>query len=227
MLLDALHTPAAYVPVDISGDYLELMAQSLAADYPDLEILPILADFTQPFELPSPRITPLRNLVFFPGSTIGNFSPPDAASLLHVMQQEAKPGGALLIGADLKKDKAVLEAAYNDTQGVTAAFNLNVLTHLNRELDGDFDVSQFEHRAIYNEVDGCIEMHLVSLTDQRVTLAGESFRLGTGEHIVTEYSYKFSLEEFEAMGKAAGFVRRQVWLDDNQWFSLQFFDVPT
>lgn len=226
LLLDCLEDCAAYVPVDISGEYLEYMAHALAADYPDLEVLPVLADFTQPFELPNPKIMPLKNLVFFPGSTIGNFSPAEALDLLRVMHLEAKPGGALLIGVDLKKDRQVLEAAYNDSQGVTAAFNLNLLQRLNDELDGNFDLAQFSHRAIYNDTRGAIEMHLVSQSAQKVRLAGEAFQFEPGEHITTEYSHKFTLEDFNTLANLAGFQRQRVWMDEDELFSVQLFQVP-
>ena len=226
LLLDCLDQCAAYVPVDISGEYLEYTAHALAADHPHIEVLPVLADFTQAFELPSPKITPLKNLVFFPGSTIGNFAPADALALLRIMHLEAKPGGALLIGVDLKKDRQILEAAYNDSQGVTAEFNLNVLQRLNNELGADFRIGQFSHRAIYNDDIGAIEMHLVSQQPQTVTLAGERIQFRAGEHITTEYSYKFALEEFDALAHLAGFQRQRVWTDDDQLFSVQLFQVP-
>ena len=226
LLLKRLLRPAAYVPVDISGDYLEVMARQLSADFPNIEILPVYADFTQPFDLPNPKVPPRRNLVYFPGSTIGNFTTPEAQSLLRVMRQEAKEGGALLIGVDLKKDRRVLEAAYNDAAGVTAAFNLNVLARLNRELDANFDLSRFEHSAVYDEINGRIEMRLVSPKAQRVTLAGQTVAFAAGEYIITEYSHKYSLEEFAAMAKAAGFQRERVWLDSSALFSVQYFTVP-
>ena len=226
LLLDALDRCAAYVPVDISGEYLASMAEALAADYPHLEVLPVLADFTQPFELPNPKIMPRKNLVFFPGSTIGNFAPPEALALLRVMHYEAKPGGTLLIGVDLKKDRRILEAAYNDSQGITAEFNLNVLQRLNDELGADFDIDQFSHRAIYNEAIGAIEMHLVSKRRQAVTLGGEKIHFAADEYITTEYSYKYSLEDFDALAHLAGFTRQRVWTDAEQLFSVQLFQVP-
>lgn len=225
-LLDLLIDPVAYVPVDISGEYLESMAANLAPDYPNVEVLPILADFTAPFDLPNPKITPLRNLVYFPGSTIGNFSPAEALNLLQVMAGEAKPGGALLIGVDLKKDPAILNAAYNDAEGVTAEFNLNMLVRLNKELGANFDIEQFRHYAFYNKSAGRIEMHLVSLRDQRVSLGGQTIRFMEGEPIITEYSYKFSLADFAALASKAGFQHVKAWLDPDQLFSVQLFSVP-
>ncbi len=222
ILLRHLTDLAAYVPVDISGDHLLDTARSLAEDYPDLEILPVAADFTQPFDLPSPRTMPERNVVFFPGSTIGNFAPDKAVELLNVMAAEAKPGGAAIVGVDLKKDPAILEAAYNDSQGVTAEFNLNVLRRINEELDADFDLSAFEHRAIYNKGAGRIEMNLVSRRHQTVNISGEIIDFRKDESILTECSYKFTCEEFVAMVAQAGFEVETVWTDKDRLFSVQF-----
>jgi L-histidine N-alpha-methyltransferase len=226
LLLDHLIEPLAYVPVDISRDYLVSMANELARDYPNVNVQPVFADFTRPFELPRHPVAPRRNLVFFPGSTIGNFTRADALELLEVMREEAKPGGALLIGVDLKKDAAIIEAAYNDTAGVTAQFNLNVLRRLNRELGADFDLRRFRHRAVYDAAEGRIEMRLVSTEDQEVEIAGASIRFERGEHIVTEYSHKYSLEEFAALAEAAGFAPGRVWLDERALFSLHYLTVP-
>jgi L-histidine Nalpha-methyltransferase len=224
-LLDGLEEPAAYVPVEISADYLLQQAQDLARDYPHVHIQPVFADFTQPFELPRHPVEPRRNLVFFPGSTIGNFTRPQAADLLGVMREEAKPGGALLIGVDLRKDPAILRAAYNDAAGVTAEFNLNVLHRLNRELDADFDVSKFRHEAVWDDAEGRIEMRLVSLKDQTVTVAGRQVPFRRGEHIVTEYSHKYSIDEFQALARRAGFTPQKVWTDDERMFSVHFMTV--
>ena len=186
LLLDHLHEPAAYVPVDISGDYLVKQAEDLAADYPNVHVQPVCADFTKPFELPEHPVMPERNLVFFPGSTIGNFSRQRAFELLTVMAAEAKSGGALLIGVDLRKDPAILEPAYNDSLGVTAEFNLNVLARLNRELGANFDLEHFEHCAVYDQDEGRVEMRLVSTRPQIVTLRGTKLVFERGEYIVTE-----------------------------------------
>ena len=222
ILLQHLDRPAAYVPVDISGDHLRAVAGALAADFPQLEILPIAADFTRPFPLPQPRVPPLRNLVYFPGSTIGNFSPQSAHELLQVMHQEAGQDGALLIGVDLKKDPLVLQRAYNDSAGVTAQFNLNVLRRINREFGADFDLAGYRHRAIWNETYGRIEMHLVSLRDQRVRLGGRQLQIRRGEFIVTEYSHKYSQEQFRVMAGAAGFRVTETWTDANCWFGVHY-----
>lgn len=222
ILLSHLERPAAYVPVDISRDHLLGAAESLASEFPDIEILPVAADFTRPFPLPDPRVMPRRNLVYFPGSTIGNFLPDAALNLLRVMHQEAGEGGALLIGVDLVKDPAVLERAYNDSTGVTAEFNRNVLHRLNREYGADFVPEAFEHRAVWNEPASRIEMHLVSTREQSFHVGGESFTMARGEFIVTEYSHKYTLERFRELTDAARFTVEQVWTDPNEWFSVQF-----
>ena len=221
-LLDALEEPAAYVPVEISGDYLLKQAEDLASDYPNVHIQPVFADFTQPFELPEHPVRPERNLVFFPGSTIGNFTRGEARELLGVMRAEAKDDGALLIGVDLKKDPATVQAAYNDREGVTAEFNLNVLHRLNRELGANFDVDAFRHEAVYDETEGRIEMRLVSLEDQVVKVAGRTIAFRRGEHIITEYSHKYSVEEFHALARRAGFRPERTWTDEDGLFSVHY-----
>jgi dimethylhistidine N-methyltransferase len=222
LLLEHLHEPAVYVPVDISRDYLVAAAEDLAADFPHIEILPVAADFTKPFDLPSPKIPPKRNIVYFPGSTIGNFSPEAARELLDVMYQEAGADGGLLIGVDLRKDTDVLERAYNDSKGVTAAFNLNMLRHINREFDADFDLGGFRHEAIYNEERGRIEMYLISTGHQAFSVSGHEFTMAEGERILTEHSHKYSLEGFAALAAQAGFTVEHVWTDERDYFSVQF-----
>lgn len=222
LLLEHLHNPAVYVPVDISADYLAAAAEDLAKDFPHIEILPVAADFTQPFDLPNPRIMPERNIVYFPGSTIGNFSRDSALNLLEVMHIEAGAGGGLLIGVDLQKDKAIIERAYNDDAGVTAEFNLNALRHLNREFEATFDVSAFDHDAIYNEEMGRIEMYLVSTANQSFTVGGDRFDMQHGERILTEYSHKYSLEGFAHLAGQAGFTVERVFVDEKNWFSVQY-----
>lgn len=222
VLLENLDELAAYVPVDISEDHLLESARRIREEFPDLDVLPVVADFTQPFQLPSPKVMPVRNIVYFPGSTIGNFTNDAAQDLLHVMYGEAGGGGALLIGVDLQKDPAIIERAYNDSAGVTAEFNRNMLRHLNREFGADFDLDAFAHSATYNEDEGRIEIRLVSETDQQFTLGGESFSIGKGEAILTEYSHKYTLESFAAMAEAAGFRVGRVWIDADRLFSVQY-----
>ena len=223
ILLENLVEPFVYVPVDISMEHLLETSAALKEDFPGLEILPVAADFTRPFPLPQPANMPERNLVYFPGSTIGNFEPEAAIELLRVMYQEAGAGGALLIGVDLKKDRPMIESAYNDSAGVTAEFNLNVLRRLNREYGSDFDLDGFRHTAIYNESSGRIEMCLVSQCDQDVTLGEHRFSFTEGEKIITEYCHKFSLEGFRELAQVAGFRHVNTWLDANQWFSIQLY----
>ena len=222
LLLEYLPKLAAYVPVEISRETLVNTAEELAADFPDIEVLPVCADFTQPFRLPMPKIMPRRNLVFFPGSTIGNLEEDKALSLLQVMRGEAKDNGALLIGVDLVKPPEILEPAYNDAAGVTADFNLNLLERLNREYDANFSLPAFQHKAIYDADNSRIEMRLVSLQKQRVRVAGESFDLNKGEYIVTEHSHKYSLDQFESMANKAGFEVQEVWTDEKKLFSVQY-----
>jgi dimethylhistidine N-methyltransferase len=224
ILLDRLKSPAVYVPVDVSEDHLIAAANGLEADYPDLEILPVVADFMRPFDLPVPAIMPAKNVVYFPGSTIGNFTREAALDLLSVMYQEAKDGGALLIGVDLQKDTDTLEAAYNDSQGVTAEFNLNILRHINREYGADFALDAFEHRAEYNEDEGRIEIRLVSTSDQLVQLGTEQFSIIRGEGILTEYSHKYTLKGFNEMARESGFKVTKVWTDTDRLFSVQYLE---
>ncbi|HEX9462230.1 MAG TPA: L-histidine N(alpha)-methyltransferase [Alphaproteobacteria bacterium] len=226
IILDALEDPVAYVPVDISGDYLSDVAERLAADYPGLEVTAMVADYHRPFAVPAPRRRARARASLFTGSTIGNFSPEEALAFLRHAARRLSGGGALVIGADLRKDPNVLHAAYNDAAGVTAAFNQNLLTRINRELDGDFDVAAFDHYAFYNPLEGRIEMHLVSRRAQRVTVAGESFTFGTGESIHTENSYKFDIEGFRDMARRAGFVPEALWTDDQRWFSVHLLRAP-
>lgn len=224
ILLDHVDRLAAYVPVDISKDHLVAAANTIATDFPSIEVLPVAADFTQPFDLPNPAIPPVRNVVYFPGSTIGNFSPSAARELLKVMHHEAGDGGALLIGIDLRKNRQILEQAYNDASGVTAEFNLNVLNHLNREFGADFDLGSFRHSAIYNETDGRIEMYLVSLREQVVSVASESIDIAAGERILTEHSHKYDLQEFSQSTREVGFRCVKFWTDPDDMFAVCFFE---
>ena len=220
LLLEHLPQPVAYVPVDISREALMSSAERLQRLFPALEVLPVCADFSQAFSVPLPRRRAARHAVYFPGSTIGNFTPAETVGLLQHMRQLAGPDGALLIGVDLLKDKAVLERAYDDAAGVTARFNLNILARINRELDADFDLAAFRHRALFNEAEGCIEMHLVSTRAQEIRVAGERFRFAAGEHILSERSYKHSPESFASLAGKAGLRIEQQWTDDRRYFSV-------
>ncbi len=224
LLLDAMAGDCIFVPVDISPEMLTAASDALAQDYLGLTVLPVAADFTQPFTLPQAVLGhPLAG--FFPGSTIGNFAPEAAHAFLASVAQVLGPGAALIIGVDLKKDSAVLERAYNDGQGVTAAFNRNLLARMNRELACDFDLDAFVHRAIYNEAEGRIEMHLIAQTAQTVQVAGTPISFTRGETILTEVSYKYTLAEFHALADAAGWQAETHWVDDRRLFSLHLLRV--
>jgi dimethylhistidine N-methyltransferase len=220
LLLDHLPDPAGYVPIDVSGEHLHRSARALAADYPAVEVLPVCADFTRPLELPVPRRRAARRVVYFPGSTVGNFTPDETVALLRQTAERCGAGGGLLLGADLRKDPRVIEAAYNDRDGVTAAFNRNLLVRINRELGGDFAVEQFAHRAFYNAPEGRIEMHLVSRRDQSVHVGGAEFFFAAGESIRTEYSYKYRLRDLRDLAGAAGFALTSAWTDPRRHFCV-------
>ena len=221
LLLDIIK-PAAYMPVDISRDYLFQEARAVAMDYPWLQVYAACADFSQSLQVPRPP-QGRRTIVFFPGSSIGNFEPPEARRLLENVARLIGPDGGLLIGVDLKKDPAVLEAAYNDAQGVTAAFNLNLLRRINRELGGGFRLERFYHRAFYAADRGRVEMHLVSREAQQIKVAGRSFEFTAGETIHTENSYKYHPAEFAALAAAAGFTPLQTWTDPQRLFGVFYF----
>ena len=223
LLLDHLQQPAGYVPIDVACDFLGAATQALVKEYPALAILPLCADFTQALILPAPPKPAARRAVYFPGSTIGNFGPEQNIALLRRTAALVGPGGALLLGADLRKDQRVLEAAYNDAQGVTAAFNQNLLVRINRELDADFTVKDFSHRAFYNAAAGRIEMHLISRRAQSVHIAGEKFLFAPGESLRTECSYKYTLDDLRDLAQAAGFAVERKWLDERKYFSVIYF----
>ncbi len=224
ILLDAAKKLASYVPVDISREHLLGAADAIANDYPDLNVLPVCADFTRAFDLPS-SVTSGERAGFFPGSTIGNFSRDQAKQFLSMAADMLGTGGALVIGVDLKKDPKILHAAYNDQQGVTAAFNLNLLTRINRELNGNFDLDAFAHEARYVEREGRVEMHLVSLRDQTVSVNGHSFKFAKDESIHTENSHKYDIDEFHEIGRETGFVPERTWTDANNLFSIHYLKV--
>jgi dimethylhistidine N-methyltransferase len=221
-LLDALEQPQSYVPVDIAGDYLRHVAEDLARAYPHLTVKPIIADFTKPIMLGLKR-GPGRRIGFFPGSTIGNFSADEAVRFLARTALLLK-GGGLLVGIDLVKDPAILHGAYNDAEGVTAAFNKNLLLRINRELEADFDLEKFSHYAFYNPVWERIEMHLVSAERQAVHIAGRCIEFEAGESIHTEDSHKYSVEGFQELAREAGFSPREVWCDEDRLFSVHWLE---
>jgi len=219
-LLEHLRQPAGCVLVDISGEHLSRSAARLAAAVPHAEVLPVYADFTAPFTVPRPRAAVRRRVVYFPGSTIGNFLPEQAARLMRQMAAQVGPGGGLLVGTDLRKDPDVLEAAYDDALGVTAAFNKNLLRRINRELGANFDLAAFEHRAPYDRALGRIEMLLVSREAQEVRVAGRRFPLAAGESIRTEYSHKYTIDGFHQLAAEAGWRPEEVWVDEQAWFAV-------
>jgi L-histidine N-alpha-methyltransferase len=222
-LLEALAEPVAYLPVDISPDALLRAAAKLTRRFPALAVRPVVGDFTNGVVLPDEGLPAVRRLSFFPGSTIGNFDPPDAAALLRKMAAEAGPGGALLIGVDLPKERAVLERAYDDAEGVTAAFDLNLLARMNRELGADFHLAAFRHRSAWNERLSRVEMHLQSLRDQVVRVGGTAISFRAGETIHTESAYKWDPRAFDALAGLAGWRPERSWTDDRGWFSVRLY----
>jgi dimethylhistidine N-methyltransferase len=209
----------AYVPVDISGDFLNAQADALRKDFPALGVYPVAADFTAPFALPA-DIAGMPKVGFFPGSTLGNFEPQEAFAFLRTAREILGRGAQMIIGVDLEKDERILYNAYNDAAGVTARFNLNVLVRINRELGGNFDLSAFSHRSVYNRDRHRIEMHLISRKAQCVRILGNSFSFRPGESIHTENSYKYSLERFTTLARSSGWTVRESWTDKDQMFSV-------
>ena len=225
LLLDALKTPARYVPIDISGDHLNQAAAALRKAYPTLRVEPVVADYGRPFSVPAAPSGSGQRVGFFPGSTIGNYTPIEAVEFFRMAARVLR-GGALLVGADLIKEPSVLHAAYSDAQGVTAAFNLNLLTRANRELGADFVLDQFAHSAFYNAPLQRIEMHLMSRAKQVVHIAGRSFEFEEGETLHTENSYKFTVDGLRALAIQAGFKPGPVWKDAQNLFSLHWLQAP-
>jgi dimethylhistidine N-methyltransferase len=225
ILLEELREPHVYVPIDISKEQLERSATRFRKMFPSLQILPVAADYLEPFDLPLPRHLSSRSVVYFPGSTIGNFEPNAAGEFLARLVDLAGDGGGLLIGVDLQKDRHVIEAAYNDSAGVTAKFNKNLLGRINRELGADFNLAHWQHYAVYNPAEGRIEIYLLSETDQTVKIGNRAFQFRAGEKILTEYSYKHTIGGFITLARQAGFHFEQVWTDDAHWFGVFYFTV--
>ena len=223
ILVEALKNPAVYIPVDISEKQLGESTTVFRQFFPDLETLPVCADYLQPVVLPQARHKATRNVVYFPGSTIGNFGPDEAIEFLRRVANVCRENGGLLIGVDLKKEPGLIEAAYNDSAGVTARFNLNLLERLNRDLGADFDLDQWQHRAIYNSKAGRIEMYLISEVDQFVHFAEHKLHFRRSEKITTEYSYKYAPEEFAALASQAAFNFVRMWTDDARLFGVFYF----
>lgn len=222
MLLEHLRTPVSYVPVEISPEPLRRCVQDLAEVFPALPVQPLLGDFTRPLRLPIPPRAPRHTVLYFPGSTIGNFEAREAAELLRKMRAEMGDNGGILIGADLKKDVATIEAAYNDRAGITAEFTLNMLVRLNREIGSDFDIAQFRHAAHYNAMAGRIETFLISKSDQRVRIGKQQVNFGSEEAMQVEYSCKYSHDDFATLAGKAGLDVAQSWTDPQNMFAVYY-----
>ncbi|MFT5433340.1 MAG: dimethylhistidine N-methyltransferase [Myxococcota bacterium] len=227
ILLERMTELSAYVPIDISEDYLLKTAEGLRGDFPGLQVVPVVADYTQPIQIPEGVDPTAHRVVYFPGSTIGNFHPSEAQRFLRRVAQVCGDWGGLLIGVDLKKDPNILHEAYNDPQGVTAAFNRNLLERMNRELGADFDEDAFVHYAFFDPQEGRVEMHLVSLTDQTVSVRGQEFAFREGETLWTESSYKYALWQFYDLAATAGFEQRQTWTDAGRRFAVIYLEAKT
>ncbi len=225
LLLEHLEDPVAYVPIDISKELLFESAAELGADISPVEVLPVCADFNKEFELPEPRRTARRRVLYFPGSTIGNFDSDSVGNLLEHFIKIVGQGGGLLVGIDLRKDRETLERAYNDAQGVTAEFNMNILHRINRELGADFNPESFRYVSFYNEEEGRVEMHLESTRDQEVHVAGRNFSFDEGERVCTEHSNKFEHDTFAGTMSRAGGKVEKIWTDDQQLFSVVYATV--
>lgn len=226
-LLRALRNPSAYVPIDISAEILWQSSRRLKAEFPDLTVFPLVADYSAPISLPQ-AITQDRHgrrVVFFPGSTISNFRPAEARTFLNNLRSFLRDGDGFILGADLIKSPNRLHQAYNDYDGVTAEFNLNLLRRINRELHADFKIHKFEHYAFYNPILSRIEMHLVSLAKQNVTIASQRFSFAEGETIHTENSYKYSVEGIMRLGHESGFAHERVWTDRDKLFSVHYLSA--
>jgi len=226
-ILLAAASPAAYVPIDIARAQLDATAAEIAREFPGLRVVAVCADYMRPFSLPDLEgLGARRRVVYFPGSTIGNLTPAEAATFLTRARGQVKAGGGMLIGVDLRKDASRLHAAYNDARGVTAAFNLNLLARINRELGAGFDLAAFRHRAFYDEALGRIEMHLESTKAQSVTIGGRVLHFREGETIHTENSYKYSIRDFQELARAAGLSPVTCWTDAEQLFGVHYLIVP-
>ncbi len=220
VLLDHLCEPSAYMPLDISEEHLLKTTVQLRNAYPAIEIIPIIADFTQGFTLPATKRPYSHAAVYFPGSTIGNFTPAQANQMMRRIGKILGRDGGLLIGIDLQKDPTIIEAAYNDADGVTEAFNLNVLHRIARDLDAEINVDQFRHKAVYNQDRGRVEISIVSQANETIQVGDREFVVSKGEEIMTEYSHKYTIDEFSALAADAGFSLHKHWTDDRDYFAV-------
>lgn len=226
LLLDALEAPGSYLPVDISASALRGCADRMREAFPDLEVIPVRADYTAPLDLPEAAGGAERTAAYFPGSTVGNFRPREVAAFLRRVAEMVGPGGGLLIGVDLDKEAETLESAYDDDEGVTATFTANLLRRANREADADFDLDAFEHEALYNEEEGRVEIAQVSLRSQIVEVGDEAFAFEPGERLAIEYSYKYTPERFRGLVDETPFRPERVWTDDRDRFSVWYLEAP-
>jgi L-histidine Nalpha-methyltransferase len=222
LLLNNLRSPVAYIPIDIAREQLNEAASLIKRDYPAFEVIPVCADYTADFIVPQPTRTARRQVIFFPGSTIGNFEPHEASRFLARFAQSGRTDDVMIVGVDLIKSPTILERAYNDSEGVTAAFNLNLLYRINHELGAEIEVERFSHRSVFNQSARRIEMHLVSTTEQTVRIGEREFRIGRGESIVSEHSYKYTIDGFASLARSAGFQDTKVWTDEGRQFSIHF-----
>jgi len=227
ILLDHLDQPTAYIPVDISREQLTQSAASFGKLFPGLEVLPVCADYMQPVDLPVASRTPSRKIFYFPGSTIGNLEPEAADAFLHRIAAACGPNGGLIIGVDLQKSREILEPAYNDSAGVTAEFNLNLLVRANRELDANFDLAQWRHYAVYNSAEGRVEIFVISEIEQTIRICDHQFEFAAGEKIITEFSYKYSPEGFTNLAAQAGFRCERMWTDRAHLFGVFYLTVQS
>jgi dimethylhistidine N-methyltransferase len=225
LLLNNLRDPVAYIPIDIAHEQLYDAAWLVQRDYPGLEVMPICADYTADFVLPQPSREPSRQVTFFPGSTIGNFEPDEARRFLARFAESSRMDDVMIVGVDLIKSRRILERAYNDREGVTAAFNLNLLYRINHELGADIEVERFCHKSVFNQSASRIEMHLVSTAEQIVRIGARQFRIGRGESIISEHSYKYTLDGFAGLARAAGFHTTKAWTDQEHQFSIHYLRV--
>lgn len=226
LLLSNMTRISSYIPIDISEQHLFKTAESLSHDFPEVPVIPVFGDFTSKVILPKNLNEHTKRVVYFPGSTIGNFTAVEASSLLSEIASLVGKGGGLLIGVDLVKSQKVLEAAYNDSSGITAQFNLNILKRMKRELNVEIRLDKFMHKATYNTAEERVEMHLESLADQYIKIIGHEFELKAGETIHTENSHKYRLDKFEGMANSSGLSKIKIWTDKDNLFSVQYFELP-
>ncbi|MBZ0265942.1 L-histidine N(alpha)-methyltransferase [bacterium] len=224
-LLNNLDNPLIYTPMEISVEYMKEVVEELEREFPELAILPVVGDFTASFQLPDYSVSPKKRVFYFPGSTIGNFTPSEASKLLRNFSSHCQVGDGLLIGIDLLKEEAILEAAYDDAMGVTAEFNLNLLRRMQNELHAELDLENYSHKAVVNHEHSRVEMHLLSLSNQKIVIDDQEYSLREGETIHTENSYKYTPQQIKELGESADYKLLAAWYDDKKYFSINYFEV--